>query len=118
MTNTTKFYSNKQNAARAIKSQGLDIADFELATNDGQFAYVPKQVAPVLKQGLPFTRESTIVKPCKQVWAIADSMSGSTRKQVMETCINSGIAFYTARTQYQQWAACQKEMAAAVRATI
>lgn len=58
------------------------------------------------------THESTIVRPCKQVWHIADSMPTATRKEVIQACEDAGIAFYTARTQYQQWSACQKEMAA------
>jgi len=117
MTNTTKFYSNKQNAKRAAIAAKLDLNKCELTEVDGMFAYVPMQQASDIKQGLPFVRNSTIVRPCKQVWHIADGMPGSSRKQVMEACINSGIAFYTARTQYQLWAQCQKEMAARVAST-
>ena len=58
------------------------------------------------------THESSIVRPCKQVWHIADSMKGSSRKEVIAACEAAGIAFYTARTQYQNWLTCEKEMAA------
>jgi hypothetical protein len=69
--------------------------------------------APKTIGGIEVTRESTVVRPCKQVWHIADSMPGAKRKAVLEACVNAGIAYYTARTQYQQWLECQKEMAAA-----
>ena len=65
---------------------------------------------------LPVTRESTIVRPCKQVWHIADAMLeelGPTmkRKDVMKAAIEAGVAYYTARTQYQQWLGVRREMA-------
>jgi hypothetical protein len=40
---------------------------------------------------------------CRNVWAIADSMPGAKRKDVIEACRAAGIAFGTARTQYQKW---------------
>ena len=59
--------------------------------------------------------KSTADRPCKLVWAIADAMFGANpdtrRKDVLEACVNRGVAFYTARTQYQQWLSVQKEMA-------
>lgn len=64
--------------------------------------------------GIPVTHESVIVRPCKKVWHIADSMPGAKRKDVLAACVKAGIAYYTARTQYQQWAQVQKEMAARV----
>lgn len=48
-------------------------------------------------------RHSEIEGPCKRVWAIADSMPGAQRKDVLAACDLEGIAFYTARTQYQSW---------------
>jgi hypothetical protein len=44
----------------------------------------------------------------KRVWAIADSMPGATRKEVVEACRKAGIAFGTARTQYQKWYSAKK----------
>lgn len=46
---------------------------------------------------------STAERPTKHVWAIADSMPGAARKEVIAACREAGIAFGTARTQYQQW---------------
>jgi hypothetical protein len=48
-------------------------------------------------------RKSDISGPCSEVWNICDAMVGARRKDVIEACVQSGIAFYTARTQYQQW---------------
>lgn len=60
--------------------------------------------------------ESTVERPCKLVWHIADEMTAANpavrRKDVLTACVARGVAFYTARTQYQQWLGIQKEMAA------
>ena len=60
--------------------------------------------------------KSTTERPCKRVWIIADDMLAANpevkRKDVIAACIAAGVAFYTARTQYQQWLGVRKEMAA------
>lgn len=60
--------------------------------------------------------KSTTERPCKRVWIIADDMLAANpmvkRKEVIAACIAAGVAFYTARTQYQQWLGVRKEMAA------
>lgn len=57
--------------------------------------------------------KSQVESPTKRVWHIADEMTtanpGTTRKQVIEECTRQGIAYYTARTQYQQWLTSQRE---------
>lgn len=80
----------------------------------------PEMVAPVAKKPTPeqskslekmigapaqseILRESTIERPCKRVWHIADEMIDARRKDVLARCVSEGIAFYTARTQYQLW---------------
>lgn len=59
--------------------------------------------------------QSTINRPCKQVFWVADEMKAAnpkvTRSEVINECVKRGIAYYTARTQYQQWFAVQREMA-------
>lgn len=73
-----------------------------------------KESEPAKKQ-VAHTNKSEIENPCKRVWHIADEMlishPGAKRKQVLEACQAAGIAFYTARTQYQQWLSVRKEMA-------
>lgn len=44
----------------------------------------------------------------KKVWAIADAMIEATRKEVIEECRRQGVAYGTARTQYQAWFAAKK----------
>lgn len=62
-----------------------------------------------------FPHQSTVLKPCKQVFYIADEMKATnpnaTRSEIINECVKRGIAFYTARTQYQHWYSVQKEMA-------
>lgn len=65
-------------------------------------------------------QSSDIESPVKRVWAIADKflkevggdLSKMVRKVVLKACDDEGIAFYTARTQYQRWFTAQKESAA------
>jgi len=62
-------------------------------------------------------RKSSIERPCMEVWNIAevckqqaiDEGTKLSRKAVIALCIGSGIAKYTARTQYQLWYAASKE---------
>lgn len=73
-----------------------------------------KQAEPI--KGIPLTNKSVVDKPVKLVWHIADEMFAAAeangddqprRKDVLAECVKRGIAFYTARTQYQQWWLCR-----------
>lgn len=55
---------------------------------------------------------SDIESPCRRVWVIAESMEGARRKEVIEACVANGIAYNTARTQYQHWSKAKKNDAA------
>lgn len=46
-------------------------------------------------------KESVIDNPVKMVWEIADRMWGQRRKDIIAECVRMGIAYNTARTQYQ-----------------
>jgi hypothetical protein len=63
----------------------------------------------------PLLHKSEIENPCKRVFWIADEMfaanAGTKRREVLARCVAEGIAFYTARTQYQSWLQVRKEMA-------
>jgi hypothetical protein len=59
----------------------------------------PEAPAPVAKE----RKASTVEKPTRKVWEIADSMPGAKRKDIIAACVEQGIAFFTARTQYQKW---------------
>lgn len=117
-----KLYAAKSSAIRAAKAAGLE--QYEIIEQDGQFGFRPIEAedssegealeameqerdeaqnpdapTPVVK-----TRNaSTVESPVKRVWAIADSMPDAKRKDVIAACVEEGIAFFTARTQYQKW---------------
>jgi len=61
------------------------------------------------------THASTVEKPCKLVWDIAEGMfaqnPNAKRKDVLKAAEDAGVAFYTARTQYQQWLAATEALA-------
>lgn len=61
--------------------------------------------------GLPEAkpRFSSCVRPTKKVWDIADCMAKASRKEVMEECVRQGVAYGTARTQYQAWFKASQE---------
>ena len=53
-------------------------------------------------------RKSTILNPCKVVWDIAAKMDGSKRSEIVQACVEAGIAKNTAKTQYQQYFAAKR----------
>ena len=57
----------------------------------------------------PILHKSTIGSPCRIVWDIAEEMVGAKRKDIIAACVEAGIAFYTARTQYQKYTEALKE---------
>lgn len=59
--------------------------------------------APVVKKTSYIHEVSSTVGPTKMVWHIADAMKGKSRKEVIAACRERGIAYGTARTQYQAW---------------
>lgn len=69
----------------------------------------PKAAKSQPTKSIPHTNESTVDKPCKLVWQIASEMKGARRKDIIAACVAKGVAFYTARTQYQLYLAALKE---------
>lgn len=74
-----------------------------------------------LPNGKVWVHKSSILKPTKQVWHIADEMVAAalaanrpapTRKEVQDECVRRGIASGTARTQYQAWKKANDDAAA------
>lgn len=61
------------------------------------------------KRTIQKLRFSTCERPTKKVWHIADAMPMATRKEVMAECVAQGIAYGTARTQYQAWFKASQE---------
>ncbi len=90
-----------------------DSTDIQIAQVEAAVA-LGKKKATTTKAGAK-KEHSTAERPCKKVWFIADDMITANpevkRKEILEACAKAGIAFYTARTQYQQWLGVRKEMA-------
>lgn len=122
-----KTYTAKSSAHRAAKQAGLTKDQYEIIEIDGQFGYRlleedPSVMEPVqeepaaevkpAKAKLEVKHHSEIPRPTKTVWHIADQMHAENpnvrRKDVIAECVRRGIAYYTARTQYQQWLAAKK----------
>ena len=104
-------YKTKASAKRAAKGalakSGID-AEIVIHEVEGGFQYELQVQVPSKE----FLRVSEIDSPCMSVWEIADEMNSAEqveengpakRKDVIAKCVESGIAFYTARTQYQLW---------------
>ena len=60
--------------------------------------YMPAETVVVAKH-----RSSSVTNPCQMVWNICEEMKGTRRGIVLQACVDKGVAFNTARTQYQQW---------------
>jgi len=68
--------------------------------------------------GKEWIRVSSVIKPTKFVWHVADEMNARaaaagqpapTRKEVQDECVRRGVASGTARTQYQAWKKARDE---------
>lgn len=107
-----KLYAIKSSAHRAAKQAGYEKGQYEIIEQDGQFGFRPIEAPAKGKAKPEIKRKSDIERPTKAVWHIADEMFTANpqvrRKDVIAECVYRGIAFYTARTQYQQWLAAKK----------
>lgn len=70
------------------------------------------EAAPGRKAKAPYIKNSSIARPTKKAWAIADAMIAHaeendlptpTRGEIIAECIKQGIASGTSATQYQYW---------------
>ena len=48
-------------------------------------------------------------KPCNFVWEMCDTHPEAKRSEVIAFCVSLGIAYFTARTQYQAWRASKSQ---------
>lgn len=109
-----KLYAVKSSAVRAARKAGLDEGCYEITEQDGKWGFreidadtpdqedaaAPEQESPTVAEP---HNASIVESPVKRVWEIADSMPDARRKDVIAACVDQGVAFYTARTQYQKW---------------
>lgn len=105
-----KTYKVKSSAVRAAKKElgkdAVELVDYNLVPNAGQWSW--EKIEAKKTTHTP-KNKSTIDNPCSVVWNIAEEMKGAKRKEVIHACVLAGVAFYTARTQYQQWRTASKQ---------
>ncbi len=100
-----------QEAPAEVETTEADIAAMEKQADERPNEESAQAIeAPAKGKAKPEVKhKSDIPRPTKTVWHIADEMVAANpqvrRKEVIEECVRRGIAFYTARTQYQQWLA-------------
>ena len=97
-----KEYLELQTRQAELKIEAEKAASLWLETF---IPYNPQLLLPapkkIKKETKSLPRESVISNPVKMVWEIADRMWGQRRKDIIEECVRLGIAYNTARTQYQ-----------------
>lgn len=67
-----------------------------------EFGQPVEKTKPVAR---PKVNKSSVDGPCALVWNLAEEMTakGAARKDVIAEAQKQGVAYYTARTQYQAW---------------
>lgn len=118
---TSKEYSSRSNALRAAKTAHADAVKENqvetVQTETGKWVYTVSQEVEVQveeKQAatkVEHKEKSEVESPCTLVWETAEeqlniSLAEGTklsRKAVIEKCVEAGVAYNTARTQYQLW---------------
>lgn len=120
----TKTFSNRSNAVRGFMAANADTAlsaanarTLVQEVQPGRFAVVVPAPTPVVAEpvviesslkGVPFVRASLVEKPVARAHALfadyaAEAGEDMSRKGAVAYAVANGIAFYTARTQYQRW---------------
>ena len=84
---------SKEEAAAKFASLGT--------VNEVEGGFVAEMVKSTRLENI--LRKSEMEGACGLVWDIASSMPDAKRKDVIAECTKQGVAFYTARTQYQLW---------------
>ena len=100
-----KFQALVADAAAAIEE--FDEDELERFADEQRAAERKANASMGLPEAKP--RFSSCVRPTKKVWDIADCMAKASRKEVMEECVRQGVAYGTARTQYQAWFKASQE---------
>ena len=112
-------YLSKASAVRKAKQvYGANWAEFasvgENQEGKWQVVQLPKKEIEVqpepeaaAKKGESIRRVSAMSGACTLVWEIAGSMLAANpqarRKDIIQACVDRGVAYYTARTQYQKY---------------
>lgn len=95
-----------------IASSTMDEDDYAQEAAAAEALANAQQAESQLPNGKVWIHASSVPKPTKFVWHVADEMNAAaraagkpapSRKEVQDECIRRGVASGTARTQYQAW---------------
>lgn len=99
-------------ADEAPEATDEQLAAIEQAGDNVANGLTVTEAPPSDKPKLDVKRKSDIAKPTKKVWAFAEGILATEpnirRKDMIDRLVAMGIAFYTARTQYQLYLAAVK----------
>lgn len=86
----------------SVAKKELEIAEWKQKFIDYNPQLLLSYTPIIVKQkDIEIKRESSVKNPVKMVWQIADEMWGQSRSVIIKACVDAGIAYNTARTQYQ-----------------
>ena len=93
------FTSDKEVKRISSKPRALELI---LGKAKSKIVKKPRALPKVSHGDAPagYPREGTA---CRQIWDIADSMKDAKRKDVVDACVDQGLALGTSKTQYQKW---------------
>lgn len=107
-----RFPKAEEMAFHEAQKASAEQMDIEAAQSAADALANSQQSATNLPNGKEWIRISSVQKPTKFVWHVADEMiaraaaaglPAPSRKEVQDECIRRGVASGTARTQYQAW---------------
>lgn len=110
-------FAHKTSAVRAAKRELGDnfesLVDEIVETEGGRWVVTKNEM---LTNDFEILRKSLVDSPCRLVFEIASKMHAESngkvrRKDVIQKCVDLGVAYYTARTQYQNWYTANKNCA-------
>lgn len=99
----TKKTASKTTKPAAKKAATKAPAKKAPATKKATSAKAPKAGATYAELKAADKGASKIENPVFEMWTLCDKMQNSRRKDVIAAAVAKGIAFGTARTQYQLW---------------
>ena len=92
----------------ALQARQKEMAEAAIAASQAwlekYIPYNPQMLltyTPAKAARIEDVKESEVKNPVKLVWEIADRMWGERRTDIIKACVEAGIAYNTARTQYQ-----------------
>lgn len=107
---TAKSSANRAGKAALKKAPEGSVLEVKQIEEGFIFVVIEPEVKPVAEE-VGILRVSVVGSPCQLVWQVAEAMEGSKRKDIIAACVEKGIAYYTARTQYQRYREAVRDQA-------